>query len=110
MLMGVLRMFESLPAEFVSGQTICFAMGFSGGGVGVSCQIMEFRGPVVRALGHDVLLAGSMQTGRQSRRKKFGEARITRTDSTLTTLSAEYEAHANIAANNASSANRALTR
>jgi hypothetical protein len=62
-------MFESLLAEFVSGQMVCFAMGFSGGCVGVSGQIMEFRGSVVRGLGHDALLAGSMQTGRQSRRK-----------------------------------------
>jgi hypothetical protein len=71
--MGVLRMFESLLAEFVSGQMVCFAMGFSGGCVGVSCQVVEFRGSFVRALGHDVLLAGSMQTGRQSRRKDLSK-------------------------------------
>jgi hypothetical protein len=62
-------MFESLLAEFVSGQMVCFAMGFSGGCVRVGCQVVEFCGSFVRALGHDVLLPGSMQTGRQSRRK-----------------------------------------
>jgi hypothetical protein len=39
-------------------------VGFSGGGVGVGCQVVKFLGPIVCALGHDVLLAGSMQPGR----------------------------------------------
>jgi len=63
--------FESLSAEFVSGQMIGFAMGFSGGGVGVGCQVVKFRSSIVRTLGHDVLLAGSMQKDRQRRRKVF---------------------------------------
>jgi hypothetical protein len=46
---------------------ICFAVGFSGNGVGVGCQVVKFRGSIVCALRHDVLLAGSMQTGRQRR-------------------------------------------
>jgi len=41
-LIGIRRVFESLPAEFVSGPIICFAMSFSGGGVSVGCQIVEF--------------------------------------------------------------------
>jgi hypothetical protein len=57
--------FVRLPAEFVSGKMICFAVGFSGG-VGVGCQVVKLRASIVCALGHDVLLAGSMQTGRQS--------------------------------------------
>jgi hypothetical protein len=40
---------------------IGFAVGFSGDGVGVGCQVVEFRGSGVRALGHDVLLTGLMQ-------------------------------------------------
>ena len=64
MLVGVLREFVSLPAEFMSGKMICFAVGFSGGGVGVGCQVVKFRGSIVCALRHDVLLAGSMQSGR----------------------------------------------
>jgi hypothetical protein len=35
---------------------ITFAVGFSGGGVGVGCQVVKFRGSIVGALGHDVLL------------------------------------------------------
>jgi hypothetical protein len=62
---GIHRVFESLLAEFVSGPVICFAMGFGGNGVGVGCQVMEFRNSGVRALGHDLLLACSMQTGKQ---------------------------------------------
>jgi hypothetical protein len=67
--MGAPRVFESLAAEFVSGQMIRFAMGFSGGGVGMGCQGVEFSGSIVRALGHDVLLACWMQGGRPSDRK-----------------------------------------
>jgi len=64
MLVGVQREFVSLPAEFVCCQMITFAVCFSGGGVGVGCQVMKLRASIVCALGHDVLLAGSMQTGR----------------------------------------------
>jgi len=63
-LISVLRVFVSLPAEFVSGRMICFAVGFSGDGVGVGCQVVKFRGSIVCALGHDVLLVGSMQNDR----------------------------------------------
>jgi hypothetical protein len=69
--MGVHRVFESLLAEFVSGSVICLAMGFSGSGVGVSCQVVEFRNSCVRAWGHGVLLACSMQIGRQCDRKNL---------------------------------------
>jgi hypothetical protein len=41
---------------------IRFAVGDSSGGVGVGCQIVKFRGSIVRTLGHGVLLACSMQT------------------------------------------------
>ena len=67
--MGAQRAFESLPAEFVSGEMICFPMGFSGCGVGVGCLVVKFRGSIVRTLGHDVLLACSIQTGRRNPRK-----------------------------------------
>jgi hypothetical protein len=50
-----------LPAEFVRSQVIGFAVGFSGDGMRVGCKVVEFRGSVVVALGHDVLLASLMQ-------------------------------------------------
>jgi hypothetical protein len=50
---------------------IFFAMGFSGGGVGVGCHIVEFSGSVMRTLGHDLLLAGSMRTRGQSPRNNL---------------------------------------
>jgi hypothetical protein len=62
-----MREFMSLPAEFMSGRMNCFAVGFSGDGVGVGCKVVKFRSSIVCALGHDVLLAGSMQAGRQRR-------------------------------------------
>ena len=40
--MSAQRAFESLPAEFVSGEMICFPMGFSGCGVGVGCLVVNF--------------------------------------------------------------------
>jgi hypothetical protein len=60
--MGVHRKLESLFAEFVSGLMISFAVGGGGGKVGVGCQVVEFCSSIVRALGHGVLLACSMQT------------------------------------------------
>jgi hypothetical protein len=53
--------FLSLPAEFVRSQMIGFAVGFSGGAMGVGCQVVEFRSSAMCALGHDVLLARWMQ-------------------------------------------------
>jgi hypothetical protein len=50
---------------------IRFVVGFSGDSVGVGCKVVKFRGSIVCALGHDVLLAGSMQTSRQSRWNVF---------------------------------------
>jgi hypothetical protein len=41
---------------------IRFAVGGSSGGVGVGCQIVKFRGSIVRTLGHGLLLTCSMQT------------------------------------------------
>jgi hypothetical protein len=39
------------------------SLSVSGGGSGVSvlCQVMQFRGSIVHALGHSVLLISSMQ-------------------------------------------------
>ena len=54
--MGGLREFVSLLTEFVRGEMVCLAVGGSGGGVSVGCQVVEFRGSIVRALGHGVLL------------------------------------------------------
>jgi len=41
---------------------IRFAVGGSSGSVGVGCQIVKFRGSIVRTLRHGILLACSMQT------------------------------------------------
>jgi hypothetical protein len=41
-------------AEFVRGQMIPFAMRGGGFSMGVGGQIVQFRGWIVRALGHDV--------------------------------------------------------
>ena len=65
-LLGVLqcipRVIVSLPAEFVSGKMICFAVGDCCGSVGVGCQIVKFCGLIVRTLGHGVPLPCWMQT------------------------------------------------
>jgi hypothetical protein len=37
-------------------------VGDSGGSVGVGCQVVKFRGSIMGALGHGVLLAYSMQS------------------------------------------------
>jgi len=37
---GVLRVLDSLFAELVSGEMVFFAVGGSGGGVGVRCQVV----------------------------------------------------------------------
>jgi hypothetical protein len=63
-LMSVPGVFESLFAEFMSGQMIRLAVSDSGGGMSVGCKIVQFRGSVVGALGHVVLLRCSMQTVR----------------------------------------------
>jgi hypothetical protein len=60
--MSVQGVFVSLPAQFVSGQVIPFAVGNSGSSVGMGCQVMEFCGSIMGALGHGVLLACLMQT------------------------------------------------
>jgi len=60
--MGVPREFESLLAEFVGGLMVPFAVGIGSSGMRVRGQVMKFRRPIVRGLGHDVLLPGSMQT------------------------------------------------
>jgi hypothetical protein len=36
----VLRVFESLFAQFVGDEMVLFAVGCSGGGVGVGCQVV----------------------------------------------------------------------
>jgi hypothetical protein len=48
----------------MSGQMICLAVGFSSGGVGMGCQVVKFRGSIMRTLGHGVLLPCSMQINR----------------------------------------------
>jgi hypothetical protein len=46
---------------------ISFAVGDGGGSVGVGRKVVEFCGPIVRALWHGVLLAGWMMvSGRES--------------------------------------------
>src|ERR1035437_801425 len=60
--MGVQRKLESLFAEFMCRLMISFAVGGGSGKVGVGCQVVEFCSSIVRALGHGVLLACSMQT------------------------------------------------
>jgi hypothetical protein len=54
--MGVHGMLVRLFGEFVSGQMISFAVGYGGGGVGVSCEVVEFCDSIVRALWHGALL------------------------------------------------------
>jgi hypothetical protein len=64
MLQGIPRELVSLLAEFVSGSMICFAVCDRCDGVGVGCQIVKFRGLIVRTLRHSVLLTCMMQTVR----------------------------------------------
>jgi hypothetical protein len=63
-LQGFPRVLVSLLAELVRGLMICFAVGGCCPGVGVGCEIVKFRGPIVRTLRHGVLLPCSMQTVR----------------------------------------------
>src|SRR5258708_36950290 len=56
---GVAGKFVRLSAEFVSGQMIALIVGDGRGGVGVSRQVVELRGPGVRAGGAAALLVGS---------------------------------------------------
>jgi hypothetical protein len=44
--------FVRLFAELVSGEVVSFAVGGSGGLMSVGCQVVEFGGSIVRALGH----------------------------------------------------------
>jgi hypothetical protein len=53
-LQGIPRELVSLLAEFVSGLMIFFAVGDCCDGVGVGCQIVKFRGSIVRTLRHGV--------------------------------------------------------
>ena len=53
--MGVHGVLVRLLAEFVSSPMISFAVGRRGGGVGMCGKIVEFGGPIVRALRHDDL-------------------------------------------------------
>jgi hypothetical protein len=41
--MGILRLFKSLFAQFVSGEAVFFAVGDGCGSVGMGCQVVEFR-------------------------------------------------------------------
>jgi len=49
-LVGIHGVLVRLFAEFVSAQMVSFAMGDSGGGVGVGRKVVQFRGSFVRAL------------------------------------------------------------
>src|ERR1017187_9782841 len=49
-----------LFAQLVSGQMISLAMGGGGGSMGVSCQVVKFCEPIVRALWHGILLLNRM--------------------------------------------------
>ncbi len=51
-------MLVGLDRQFMSTQMISFAMGDRSGGVGVGGKVVEFCDPIVRALGHVVLLGG----------------------------------------------------
>ena len=63
--MGVHGVLVCLLAKFVGGEMISFAVGLGGNSVGVGGQIVKFRGSIVHALGHDLLLTGSMQTSKE---------------------------------------------
>jgi hypothetical protein len=41
---------------------IRFTMCYSGSSMGMLCQVVKFRGSIVRTLWHGILLACSMQT------------------------------------------------
>jgi hypothetical protein len=55
--MGVHGVLVCLLAKFVGGEMISFAVGGSGGGVGVCRKIVKLRGAFVGTLWHSVLLA-----------------------------------------------------
>lgn len=82
LLIGVLRVFESLLAQFMSGQMICLAVGFSRGVVGVACQVVKLRGSTVCTLGHGILLSCSMQINRERPPERFPGVYISRFSST----------------------------
>lgn len=65
------RVFKSSLAQFMSGQMICLAVGFSRGVVDVACQVVKFRGSTVCTLGHGVLLPCSMQTNQERPSARF---------------------------------------
>jgi hypothetical protein len=54
--MGILRVFKSLLAEFVSGEMVALAVGGGGGSMGMRRKVVKFRSSIVCALGHRVLL------------------------------------------------------
>jgi hypothetical protein len=49
---GVDRMLVSLTAQFVSAEVVAFIVSASGGGVGVSRQVVKLGSSIVRTLRH----------------------------------------------------------
>jgi hypothetical protein len=49
-------------------------VGGSSGSMGMLCKVVEFSGSIMRALGHRLLLACSMQTNRPGSPKKSLDA------------------------------------
>jgi hypothetical protein len=54
--MGIHGVLVCLPAKFVSGKMIPFAVGCCGGGVGVCRKIVQFCSSLVCTLWHDAAL------------------------------------------------------
>jgi hypothetical protein len=50
------RVFVSLTAEFVRAEVVAFIVSGSGGGVGVSRQVVKLGSSIVRTLRHGVFL------------------------------------------------------
>src|ERR1035437_6617360 len=65
MLVSVLRLLQSLLAQFVSSQMIRFRVSGGSGCVRVFSKVVQFCGSIVRTLRHGVLLTCSMQTSRE---------------------------------------------
>jgi hypothetical protein len=58
--MGVHGVLLRLLAELVSSPMVSFAVGGSGGGVGMGGKVVEFGGSIVRALRHGVLSGNNL--------------------------------------------------
>ena len=54
--MGIPRVLKRLFGQFVSGEMVSFSVSGCGGTVGMGRKVMKFRGSIVRALWHIILL------------------------------------------------------